>query len=84
MWSVHEVEEVNKRILEAGVRRGPFQRAGKLMIGSSDVRVFYPSIDIEVAAEEVKQEIIESKVEIEGLDIEEVAVSSLLHVTGRN
>ena len=70
----HGVEEVNKEIQEGGGRRGPYQLAGVLIVGSSDVSSFYPEIDIELAAEEVKQEIIESEEEIEGLDIEEVAL----------
>ena len=70
----NEVEEVNKEIMRTGERRGPYQLAGSTVVGSCDVSAFYPSIDVEVAAEEVKQEIIESKVDIEGLDIGEVAL----------
>ena len=43
-------------------------------MGSSDVSSFYPNIDVEVAAEEAKQEIMESDIEIEGLDVTEVAL----------
>ena len=40
------------------------------MIGSTDAEAFYPSIDIAMAAEEV----IESEVKIDGVDMEEVAL----------
>ena len=44
------------------------------MIGSKDAEAFYPNIDVDVAAEETKQEIIESEVELEGVNTEEVAL----------
>ena len=40
------------------------------MIGSTDAEAFYPSRDIDMAAEEV----IESELKIEGVDMEEVAL----------
>ena len=58
----HEIEEVNKRIMRDGMKTGPFQRAGGLIVGSSDVKSFYPEMDIQVVADEVMEEIIESDV----------------------
>ena len=65
---------MNQRIMKDGPRRGCCQRAGNLEVGSLDVKNFYPSIDVEVAAEEVKQEIMESEVEIKGVNYEEAAL----------
>ena len=36
----HEIEEMNKRILRDGMRSGPFQTDGCLIVGSSDVMSF--------------------------------------------
>ena len=41
---------------------------------SLDVKNFYPSIDVDVAAEEVKLEVIESTAEVEGVNYEEAAL----------
>ena len=68
-----EIKTVNERITKDGVRRGPFQRAGKLVVGSKDVKAHYPEMDIEVAAEEAKLEIEESDLELE-TNVEELAL----------
>ena len=47
---------------------------GGLIVGSSDVQSFYPVMDIDVVSEEAKQEIIESEVEMEGVNFEEVSL----------
>ena len=52
----HVTEETNEKIRSEGLRTGPFQRAGKLVIGSKDAEAFYPNIDVDVAAEEAKLE----------------------------
>ena len=39
-----------------------------------DAEAFYPNLDIDVAANEAKQEIMESELEIKGLDTEELAL----------
>ena len=70
----HEIGEVNKRISTEGMRAGPFQQAGRLIVGSSDVKSFYPEMDIEVVANEVMAEVIESDVELEGVEWTEVAL----------
>ena len=67
----HEIQVANDQISKDGVRRGPFQKDGSLQIGSKDAKAFYPSIDINVAAEEAKIEIEESNLEVE-VDTEEV------------
>ena len=69
----HEIGVANSRIAEAGLRRGPF-KDGSLEVGSLDVKNVYPSIDIDVAADEVKQEILESEVEVSGVNYEEAAL----------
>ena len=56
------------------MRAGPFQQAGGLIVGSSDVKSFYPEMDIEVVADEVMAEVMESEVELEGVNMEEVAL----------
>ena len=66
--------EANARIELEGPRRGCFQQDGRLEVGSMDVKSFYPSIDVEVAAEEVKKEILESEVNFEGVNYEEAAL----------
>ena len=71
---LHKVEEVNKRISKNGMKGGIFQRAGSSVVGSMDVDSFYPNIDIDVAAEEAKLEVIESEVTVEGVDTDEVAL----------
>ena len=70
----HEIGEVNRRISTEGMRAGPFQQAGGLIVGSSDVKSFYPEMDIEVVADEVMAEVMESEVELEGVNMEEVAL----------
>ena len=70
----HEVGKVNKRVAVDGPRRGPFQVDGKLIVGGKDAVAFYPNIDIETAAEEAKMEIMNSEVEIKGIDTENVAL----------
>ena len=70
----HEIGEVNRRITAEGMRAGPFQQAGNLIVESSDVKSFYPEMDIEVVANEVTAEVIESDVELEGADWTEVAL----------
>ena len=47
---------------------------GRLIVGGKDAEAFYPNIDIETAAEEAKIEIINSEVEIKGIDTENVAL----------
>ena len=70
----HKTEAANGRIARAGLRAGPFQQDVMLVIGSMDADKFYPNLDIDQTAEEVKQEIIESKAEIEGVNTDEVAL----------
>ena len=70
----HETELVNDRIKKDGPKTGPFQRNGNLVIGSKDAEAFYPNSDIDVAANEAKLEIMESELEIKGLDTEELAL----------
>ena len=60
-----DLKATNDRILEDGVQRGRFQRAGNLVVGSKDVEAFYPNMDVDLAAEEVKLEVEESNVDIE-------------------
>ena len=68
-----DLKATNERISVAGLRRGRFQQAGQLVVGSKDVEAFYPSMDVDLAAEEVKQEVEESKVDIE-MDTNEAAL----------
>ena len=68
-----EVKVANERIARDGVRRGPFQLDGNLVVGSKDVSAHYPSIDIEVAAKELKLEVEESDLDVE-MNVEEVAL----------
>ena len=68
-----EVESVNERITRDGVRRGPFQRTGKLIVGSKIVKAHYPEMDVEVAAEEAKLETEESDLEV-ATNTEELAL----------
>ena len=68
-----EMNKVNTRIREEGLRRGPFQTEGNLVVGSKDVEAHYPNIDIDLAASEVKKEIEESDLEV-NVDAGEVAL----------
>ena len=70
----HEVEKTNSRTARVGIRRGPFQADGELTAGSMDADKFYPNLDIDQTAEEVKLEILESKVELQGAKMDEVAL----------
>ena len=36
----------NQRIARAGVKKGPFQMDGSLIVGSMDVDAFYSNLDI--------------------------------------
>ena len=69
----HALKEANEQISIAGVKRGRFQRVGGLVVGSKDVKAFYPSIDVNLAAEEVKLEVEESDIDLE-MDTEEAAL----------
>ena len=64
----HEIDVVNDRIKQDGLKSGPFQGDGHLVIGSKDAE------DVDVAANEAKLEIMESELEIKGLDTEELAL----------
>ena len=70
----HEIGEANTKILKDGPMRCTFQRNGNLEVGSLDVKNFYPSIDVNLAAEEVKLEVMESEAEVAGVDYEEAAL----------
>ena len=69
----HGLKAANDRIATDGQKRGRFQRAGKLVVGSKDVKSFYPQMDVELAAEEVKLEVEESEIEVE-MDTDEAAL----------
>ena len=60
-----DLKATNDRISTAGVQRGRFQQAGGLVVGSKDVEAFYPNMDVDLAAEEVKLEVEESDVDVE-------------------
>ena len=45
---------VNQRITRDGVKTGPFQMKGSLIVGSMHVEALYPKLDVEVVAEEDK------------------------------
>ena len=68
-----EIKGANEKIQREGVQRGPFQQKGSLVVGSKDVEAHYPNIDVEIAADELKQEIEHSRLEIE-VDTAEVAL----------
>ena len=70
----HEIGEANKRVTKDGPRRGTFQRGGNLEVGSLDVKNFYPSIDVDISAEEIKLEVMESEAEVSGVNYEEAAL----------
>ena len=70
----HEIDVVNDRIKQDGLKSGAFQGDGHLVIGSKDAEAFYPNLDVDVAANEAKLEIMESELEIKGLDTEELAL----------
>ena len=70
-----EIETVNKRLAKDGPRVVRFQSSGKSEVGSMDVKNCYPSIDVDMAAEEVKQEVLESDVELEGINLKKVLCS---------
>ena len=79
----HEIDVVNDRIKQDGLKSGPFQGDGHLVIGSKDAEAFYPNLDVDVAANEAKLEIMESDLEIKGLDTEELALLGLYYNPGR-
>ena len=60
-----EIKSVNEKMMKDGMRRGTFQQTGNLVVGSKDVKAFYPNIDVDVAADEAKIEIEESDIEME-------------------
>ena len=64
----HDIKITNERILRAGLRGSPFQQDGKIVIGSMDAEKLYPNLDIDQVAEEVKQEIVDSPVELKGIN----------------
>ena len=59
------LKRVNEKIKTGGLSQGPYQKDGKLIVGSKDVKSFYPEMDVEEAAKEVRLEIEESDLEIE-------------------
>ena len=70
----HEIDVFfDDRIKQDGLKSGPFQGDGHLVIGSKDDEAFYPNLDVDVAANEAKLEIMESELETKGLDTEELA-----------
>ena len=69
----HEIKAMNERVALTGTRKGPYQEDGNMVVGSKDVKSFYPNMDTDVAAEEVKQEIEESNIDLE-MDTNEAAL----------
>ena len=63
-------KKVNDKIKVDGLNKGPYQKDGKLVVGSKDVKSFYPEMDVEEAAREAKLEIENSDLEIEADTIE--------------
>ena len=55
------------------MRRGLFQKTGKLVVGRTDVKAHYQEIDIDIAAEEVRKEMEESGIDID-VDTYELAL----------
>ena len=49
-----DLKAANERISNEGVKRGRRQATGALVVGSKDVKSFYPQMDVNLAAEEVK------------------------------
>ena len=47
-----EMNRVNARIREEGLRRGPYQTEGNLVVGSKDVEAHYLNIDLDLAESE--------------------------------
>ena len=70
---IKSTEELCHGLKAANAKRGRFQGAGKLVVGSKDVKSFYPQMDVELAAEEVKLEVEESEIEVE-MDTDEAAL----------
>ena len=68
-----QIKIMNENILVNGMKRGPFQKDGSLVVGSKDVKAHYPEIDIDVASDEVKKEIEQSDLDI-NVDTNEVAL----------
>ena len=62
--------KVNYKIKVDGLNKGPFQKDGKLVVSSKDVKSFYPELDVEEAAREAKLEIEKSDLEVEADTIE--------------
>ena len=62
--------KVNDKIKVDGLNEGPYQKDGKLVVGSKDAKSFYPEMDVEEAAREAKLEIENSDLEIEADTIE--------------
>ena len=63
---------VNEKIKAEGLSKGPYQKDGGLVVGSKDVKSFYPEMDVE-DAEEARLEVEESDLEVE-VDTVEVAL----------
>merc|ERR1711954_234440 len=56
------IEDLNQQIREGKVN------GDQLMVGSLDVEALYPSIDVNRAAEIVKERVMESELRLEGID----------------
>ena len=67
------LKRVNDKIKVEGLNKGQYQKDGNLIVGSKDVKSFYPEMDVEEAAKEARLEIEESDLEIE-VDTLEVAL----------
>ena len=74
----HAIKQTNDNTNRDEGQKGPFQNNGSLEFSSLDVKNFYPSIHpsihIDVAAEEVKLEVMESEAEVQGVNYEEAAL----------
>ena len=46
-----QIKSVNENIARNGIKRGPFQKDGSVVVG----KAHYPEIDIDVASEEIKK-----------------------------
>ena len=56
---INKIDKVNGKVKKEGE---------DIVVGSIDVEKLYPKMDMEMAAEEIRKEIVETEVKFEGID----------------
>ena len=68
-----EVEQLNQRLDVNGMKSSIFQTDGSLQCGSLDFEAFFPSVDVDFAADKIEETVVQSDIDVK-VDTEALAL----------